>query len=484
MLAATKKALTAVILIGALIAPFSGVAQAKKGGGTDNKTTICFIPPDDPTNPKKLTIGVNAAERRLATDPYTALPGGMITAMPGFKFDSNCNIVDARPEAPTITSAQATGTSGSVDVTFTAGADNGSAITDYDIEYSTDANFEAGNGQLVENDTSAALTQTVTDLANGTTYYFRVRATNAVGDSPWSAVSLGAAPNAAPEAPTITSAQATGTSGSVDVTFTAGADNGSAITDYDIEYSTDANFEAGNGQLVENDTSAALTQTVTDLANGTTYYFRVRATNAVGDSPWSAVSEGVTLIALPTVSEDQISRTRAATFRVKGYNTGSELFLGPMSSSSLPRVEANFNEFQTVVQKTYKVTFSFDKAANLIQGSIESDTSTKVTVVYDFDTQTTGPNCPVQNWNMLEIFVRDSLTTSAVALENVKLGEFSLGNFGTLDKAGLVSTGKYWTVTGFDFSQGFTVTADMLVDGFLGNEAMKIEFNPGCSNQG
>jgi hypothetical protein len=35
-------------------------------------------------------------------------------------------------------------------------------------------------------------------------------------------------------------------------------------------------------------------------------------------------------------------------------------------------------------------------------------------------------------------------------------------------------------VTGFDFSQSFQVTADLVVDGYNGNESIKVEFNVGC----
>jgi hypothetical protein len=79
----------------------------------------------------------------------------------------------------------------------------------------------------------------------------------------------------------------------------------------------------------------------------------------------------------------------------------------------------------------------------------------------------------------MEILVRDSLTTSGAALENVMLESFDLGDFGTVDKAGTPGW-QNWTVTGFDFSQSFQVTADLVVDGYNGNESIKVEFNVGC----
>ena len=178
----------------------------------------------------------------------------------------------------------------------------------------------------------------------------------------------------------------------------------------------------------------------------------------------------------PVVTAGQQSRTRAAGVRIRGWNTGSEIFLGPMTSTSAtPRVETNYNEFQTVGQKTYIVSFSFDQPANAISASISSPSAS---LLFDFDTAG-SPGCATAGWDTLEIFIRDSRTDSGVALENVILAGFPLGNFGAVDKAGTPG-GSYWTITAFDFSQSFQVTADMIVDGFYGSESIKVEFNVGC----
>jgi hypothetical protein len=162
--------------------------------------------------------------------------------------------------------------------------------------------------------------------------------------------------------------------------------------------------------------------------------------------------------------------------RYKGYNTGKEIFLGPMlPPSALPRTEAEYNEFQTVGQKTYQITFAFDKGQNEISTSI---TSPDMSLEFDFDLQG-APGCPSAGWDALEILVRDSMTNSGVALQNVVLDSFNLGNFGTVDKVGTPGW-QNWTVTGFDFSQSFVVSADLVVDGYNGNESIKIEFNVGC----
>lgn len=178
----------------------------------------------------------------------------------------------------------------------------------------------------------------------------------------------------------------------------------------------------------------------------------------------------------PVVTPGAPTWTRAAGVRYKGYNTGSEIFLGPMTSTSAtPRVEANYNEFQTVGQKTYQVTFGFDQLNNAIATSISSPDAA---LLFDFDSQG-APGCAAADWDAMQIFIGDNRTDSGVALQNVLLGSFSLGNFGAVDRLGTPG-GQDWTVTGYDFSQGFQLTADLVVDGFNGNEAIKVQFNVGC----
>jgi predicted phage tail protein len=113
-------------------------------------------------------------------------------------------------------------------------------------------------------------------LAANTTYYYVVRATGSGGDSAnsaqASATTLGTAPNA-PSGLTATAASST----QINLSWT---DNSSNETGFRVEKSTDnVNFT----QFVS--LSANVTSTsATGLNGSTTYYFRVRAYNASGNS--------------------------------------------------------------------------------------------------------------------------------------------------------------------------------------------------------
>jgi hypothetical protein len=170
---------------------------------------------------------------------------------------------------------------GQVTVSWTAPSDDGgSPITGYRAE-------AAPGGQTCT--TTSAGSCTVTGLANGTEYTFRVRARNAAGWGAWSAWSPQTTPRTVPGAPR----NAAGTPGarSVTVRWAAPASNGgAAITAYEV---------VGSPGGRKCTTTGLRSCTVTGLANGTEYTFRVRARNAAGWGAWSAWSPQATPRTVP-----------------------------------------------------------------------------------------------------------------------------------------------------------------------------------------
>lgn len=183
---------------------------------------------------------------------------------------------------PTNVSAQSQG-SQTARVVFTPPPTGRSAVSDFDVRYSTDASFSTS--VFVEGGTSTTSWMDVPGLTPGTTYYFQVRAANRSGDGSWSKASTGFRMASPPGAPTSLVATRL-SSGSARVSFAPGADGGSPIVDYDLQYSTSRTFSSGV-VFVEAGTSAVPRIDVTRLSPRVTYYVRVRATNAAGDGPWS-----------------------------------------------------------------------------------------------------------------------------------------------------------------------------------------------------
>ena len=154
--------------------------------------------------------------------------------------------VDEPPTAPAAPAvAGISGSTTSLMVSWTAPGNTGKpAIASYDVQYRQGTTGAFTNGPQDATGTSA----TITGLTADTLYQVQVRATNAEGDSAWSASGSGttgttATAPVAPAAPTV--AAVTGSSTSLAVSWIAPADGGSAITSYDVQFrpGTSGDFE-------------------------------------------------------------------------------------------------------------------------------------------------------------------------------------------------------------------------------------------------
>ena len=187
----------------------------------------------------------------------------------------------AVPGSPT--GLAATGSPGQVALSWTAPTDSGgSPITGYKIFRTT----TAGSYGPTPIATVTGTSYTNTGLTNGTTYYYIVKATNSIGDSPASN-EASATPNVVvskPSAPT--SVTATPGNGQVVVNWAAPASNGGgAISSYTVYRS----LSSSSGYAVVGTTTGSATSfTNTGLTNGTTYFYEVSASNSAGEGPLSS----------------------------------------------------------------------------------------------------------------------------------------------------------------------------------------------------
>ncbi|MGM8225157.1 fibronectin type III domain-containing protein [Cellvibrio sp. ARAG 10.3] len=182
------------------------------------------------------------------------------------------------PAAPTVTA-------GDSQLTVTWNAVE--RASGYDVAWNTTDTPPTDTAQIVS---ASGLEQTITGLTNGTNYYVFVRAKNAGGATAWSASTSGS-PVAAvvvPDAPTGLTAQAG--NGQVLVSW----DEVSGVLDYTLAYSTTDDVSAATEITAITDNSYV----VTDLADGTTYYFFISATNSAGQGAYSQSVSATTLAAV------------------------------------------------------------------------------------------------------------------------------------------------------------------------------------------
>jgi hypothetical protein len=198
------------------------------------------------------------------------------------------------PGAPGVVTG-VVGTSGNTQVSLSWSApvsNGGSAITNYAVQHSSNSGSTWSTAVLVG---SASTTYAVTSLSNGTSYIFRVAAINTIGTGPYSTASSTVTPATVPDAPTGVSATSNANQQSV-VSWTPGAANGATISDYTVQFSSN---DGSSWSTFTDGVSAATSATVTGLVGGTTYVFRVSATNAAGTGSYSTMSAGAVPAAVP-----------------------------------------------------------------------------------------------------------------------------------------------------------------------------------------
>jgi hypothetical protein len=192
------------------------------------------------------------------------------------------------PSAPGTISTANTTTTG-VDLSWATV----SGATSYKLDVATDALF-ASMVSGYNNLTVAGLSQAVTGLTAGTTYYARVRGVNTCGASANSSTLTTITLSSAPVLSAASSVSGTG------MTINWTATTGAASYLLDVSTSNTFNtFVSGyNGLAVPTGTS----QAVTGLSAGTRYYYRVLAVNAGGNSAYSSTGDTVTLSGSATLS--------------------------------------------------------------------------------------------------------------------------------------------------------------------------------------
>ena len=231
-----------------------------------------------------LAAGTAHAYRVLAVNAVgNSAPSNIVTLTP---------VLVGVPRPPSSVSAIVNNTN--VTVTWSAVSAT-SPVTDYIVEYSVN---NSGTWQVWADGVSTSTSATLTNLTPDVPVSIRIKAVNAIGVSPAS-VAVTVTPRAALTAPTAPqNVSATAGDTRATVRWSAPSNNGGAVISLYTVTSSPSGFTCT--------ASSVLACVVNGLTNGVAYTFTVRATNSVGTSPASDISNEITPIAqgIPSVNAE------------------------------------------------------------------------------------------------------------------------------------------------------------------------------------
>ncbi len=254
----------------------------------------------DSVRPLDPTRALGTTAQFTGVDPATGQPVTVTNVMWDFGWEHvwHCHLLgheendmmrpivfQASPAGPSDLAGMETASPTAVSLTWT---DNATypAATEVTIQRATNAAFTQGVTTFTTG--PAAVAYPDTSVAVNTTYYYRVRAENAVGYSVWSnvvtvrVVQPPAPPTNLIALPVITSL----TQAKVNVSWTEPAT--STVTGFTVQVATNAAFTAGLTTATVSGTTRA--RTFTGLLRHTRIYVRVQAINGAMTSSWVTVS--------------------------------------------------------------------------------------------------------------------------------------------------------------------------------------------------
>ena len=210
----------------------------------------------------------------------------------------------ATVDVPSISTVTLTAGNQQITVEWTTAENHGSAILRYQIQqaqtvagsatYTLWANIpDSGLGEANAN------SYTVTGLSNGAEYSFGIRAVNSVGTG-LENFSDSAIPGTIPTAPRNLSAEPGDTKITLEWTAPA-SDGGNTIDGYEYQQKAGTNAYGSWTNISGADVNTT-EHTVTGLTNGTSYTFKVRAKNPMGEGPASNEATA-TPVTVPTAPQ-------------------------------------------------------------------------------------------------------------------------------------------------------------------------------------
>jgi hypothetical protein len=225
----------------------------------------------------------------------------------GTNYGSDVSFTTLNPVAPTVSTVSAssitltTATTGG-NISF----DGGAEITERGVCWGTSTDPTTSNSKTTDGTGTGTYSSSVTGLVPSTTYHFRAYATNNIGTSYGSDLTL---TTASPVAPTISTVAAS------TITLTAAttggnisADGGASVTTRGVCWNTTANPTTSGSKTTNGTGTGSFSSSITGLTPTTTYHIRAYATNSAGTNYGSDMTFTTMSPSIPTITTIQASQ--------------------------------------------------------------------------------------------------------------------------------------------------------------------------------
>jgi predicted ribosomally synthesized peptide with SipW-like signal peptide len=172
----------------------------------------------------------------------------------------------------------------------------------------------------------------------------------------------------------------------------------------------------------------------------------------------------------PVVTEGGTEFASAGGVRYRAFAQTSqrELFLGKADLGTGNRAE---QDLTWINPGTNTTIFTYDQLNDKLTAQVNGGT------VLEYPNVSAAVTCPVGDWDRMQVLVRED--SGSVDFNNVVVDGDALGNF--VGTSGF--PGALYTVTGIDFTDGMTMTGDVVLGGTIGAsaEGTKVEVLIGCA---